>query len=89
MFFPTWKGKIIEFEELSEDTCKSCTSVRKGRASIEIKVKTKDGEVITAEVSPCTICLNKLKIGSPIGVSKLGSRNIASPIVRLTRGSAG
>ena len=89
MFFPTWKGKIIEFEDLSEDNCKSCRSSKMGRSTLEIKVETKDGEVIDAEVSPCTICMNKLKIGSPVGVTKMGSRNVASPVINLTRGLAG
>jgi hypothetical protein len=89
MFFPTWRGKIIEFEDLSEENCKSCRSSNKGRSTLEIKVETKDGEVIDAEVSPCTICMNKLKIGSSVGVTKVGTRNVASPLINLTRGLAG
>ena len=89
MFFPTWKGRIIEFEDLSADNCTSCRSAKKGRTSIEIKVKTDDGEIITAEVSACTICLNKLMIGSRVGVTQMGSRKVASSIIQLTRGSAG
>ncbi len=89
MFFPTWKGRIIEFEDLSADSCKSCRSRNKGRTTIEIKVKTDDGEIITAEVSACTICLNKLHLGSRVGVTKMGSRNVTSSIIQLTRGTAG
>jgi hypothetical protein len=89
MFFPTWKGKIIEFEDLSPESCNSCKSAKKGRTSIEIKVKTEDGEIIDAEVSCCSICMNKLSIGSQVGVTKMGSRRIASSMINLTRGSAG
>ena len=93
MFFPTWKGKIMEFKDPSVDACSVCkgkstvkTPVRaKGKSSIDIKVRTTDGQVIDAEVSPCTICLNKLKPGSRVGVSKIGSRNVAQPIVRFFR----
>ena len=83
MFFPTWKGIIIEFTEFDEETCNSCKSTYMGRASLDIKVQTDDGEVIDAEISPCTICLNKLQKGSKVGVSKIGSRNVAQPIVKL------
>jgi hypothetical protein len=89
MFFPTWKGRIIEFEDLSEENCKSCTGRKAGRTTIEIKVRTDEGEIIPAEVSSCTICLNKLRIGSRVGVTKMGSRNVASSIIQLTRGTAG
>ena len=89
MFFPTWKGKIIEFENLGEDNCKSCRSRKHGRTTIEIKVKTDDGEIIPAEVSACTICLNKLQIGSRVGVTKIGTRHVASSIIQLTRNTAG
>ncbi len=87
MLFPTWRGRIIAFEDLSANSCTSCRSTKKGRTSIEIKVKTDDGEIIDAEIGACTICLNKLHVGSPIGVTKMGSRNVASSIIRLTRGS--
>ena len=87
MFFPTWKGKIIEFQDLSENACNSCKSSVKGRASIEVKVKKEDGEIIVAEVSVCTICLNKLHIGSRVGVSQIGSRRVAQSLVKLSKES--
>ena len=83
MFFPTWKGKIIEFQEYDEESCKTCKSTKFGRATLEIKVQTKNGEIIDAEISPCTICLNKLHKGSQVGVSKIGSRNIAQPVINI------
>jgi hypothetical protein len=89
MFFPTWKGRIIEFEDLSEENCKSCRGRKSGRTTIEIRVRTDDGEIIPAEVSACTICLNKLHLGSRVGVTKMGSRNVASSMIQLTRGTAG
>jgi hypothetical protein len=89
MFFPTWKGQIIAFEDLSAESCKSCSGRKSGRTSIEIKVKTDDGEIITAEVSACNICLNKLTIGSRVGVTKVGSRKIASSLINLTGRTAG
>ncbi len=89
MFFPTWKGSIIEFEDLSANSCSSCRSTKKGKSTIEIKVKTDDGEIIDAEISQCNICLNKLRPGSRVGVTKMGSRYVASSMINLTRGNAG
>jgi hypothetical protein len=83
MFFPTWKGKIIEIHELNEENCTSCRSTKFGRASLDVSVRTDDGEIIEAEISPCTLCLNKLHNGSPVGVSKIGSRNIAQPLGKI------
>jgi hypothetical protein len=88
MFFPTWRGKIIEFEDLDEAACSSCKSSKMGRSSLNIKVKTDSGEIIDAEISPCTICLNKICTGSQVGVSKIGSRHVAQPVARLFRYSS-
>jgi hypothetical protein len=85
MFFPTWKGVIVEFRGYDENSCNSCKSTYMGRASLDIKVQTDDGEIIDAEISPCTICLNKLRKGSKVGVSKIGSRNVAQPIIKLLK----
>ena len=89
MFFPTWKGVIIGFKDLDldPDNCKSCNKAVKSKSSIDIKVKTDDGEVLDAEIGPCTLCLNKLTVGSRVGVSKIGTRNIAQPVVKLTSNS--
>jgi hypothetical protein len=83
MFFPTWKGRIIKIHELNPEDCTSCRSTKFGRASMDVSVKTEDGEIIQAEISPCTICLNKLQPGSSVGVSKIGTRNIAQPIGKI------
>lgn len=87
MFFPTWKGKIVEFEDLSEDACNSCKSTKLGRTSLNIKVQKDDGGILDAEISPCTICLNKLHTGSIVGVSKIGSRQVAQPVIKLFQNS--
>jgi hypothetical protein len=88
MFFPTWRGKIIEFEDLDEAACSSCKSSKMGRSSLNIKVETDSGEIIDAEISPCTICLNKICTGSRVGVSKIGSRHVAQPVARLFKYSS-
>ena len=83
MFFPHYRGEIIEFEPIFDKSCKSCRGKRKGKASLPIKVKTDDGEVISAEISYCTICMEKVGLGSRIGVTKVGSRNIAQACLNI------
>ena len=81
MLFPQIKGVIVEFENYA--SCNSCKGKNKGKMSIPVKVKTNDGEIIHAELSVCTVCLNKLSVGSRIGVTKVGDRNIGLPIINL------
>jgi hypothetical protein len=85
MFFPHLKGSIIEFEPIFEGDCNSCRGKRGGKTSIPIKVKTDDGDIISAEISICTLCLEKLKIGSRIGVTKIAGRNIAQACANIRK----
>lgn len=86
MLFPDKKGKIIEFEDFSEAACKECKTRNRGKMSYRIKVQTDAGEVVEAEVSPCTICMDRLKIGSEVGVTKMGTRTIAQSCINLRAG---
>lgn len=81
MLFPQMKGVIVEFENYAN--CDSCRGKNKGKMSVPVKVRTDKGKIIDAELSICTICLNKIQIGSKIGVTKIGSRNIGLPLMNL------
>ncbi len=83
MFFPHYRGEIIEFEPIFDKDCKGCRGKRKGKASLPIKVRTDDGEVISAEISCCTLCMEKIGLGSRIGVTRIGSRNIAQACLNI------
>lgn len=83
MLFPDKRGRIVEFEDLSETSCKDCKSHNKGRMSYTIKVETDDGELVEAELSPCTLCMDRLRLGSQVGVTKIGSRTIAQACINL------
>lgn len=85
MFFPHLRGKIIEFEPIFDGDCSSCRGKRGGKTSIPIKVKTDDGDIISAEISSCTLCIEKLKLGSRIGVTKIGGRNIAQACANIRK----
>ena len=83
MFFPQHKGKIIEFEKMFDENCDSCRGKRKGKTSIPIKVETDSGEIISAEISCCTMCMEKIGVGSRIGVTKVGDRLIAQACANI------
>jgi hypothetical protein len=83
MLFPQKRGRIVEFEDLTASSCKECKSRNKGRMSYKIKVQTDEGELVEAEVSPCTMCMDGLKLGSRVGVTKIGTRTVAQSVINL------
>lgn len=85
MFFPHYKGSILEFEPIFDGDCKSCRGKRGGKTSLPIKVKTDEGEIISAEISCCTICIEKIGVGSRIGVTKIAGRNIAQACANIRK----
>ena len=83
MFFPQIRGEIIEFESIFDGSCTSCRGKRGGKTSIPIKVRTDGGDIMSAEISCCTLCMEKIGIGSRIGVTKVGDRQIAQACANL------
>lgn len=84
MLFPQFKGEIIEFENIIDADCKACNR-NKGKMSLPIKVKTDDGDIIEAEISCCTVCLENFKVGSRVGVTKIGNRYITQACFNLRK----
>lgn len=77
--FPDTRGEIIGFENpISGGNCVSC-SIQRGRMSVPVRVKTDSGEIMVAEIAPCSLCLNKLNVGSKVAISQMGHRTIALP----------
>lgn len=74
--FPDSKAKIVSFPDMSADSCRTCKSTDQGRMSIPITVETTKGKRMEAEASVCELCLNKLTVGSVVGVSRVGSRYV-------------
>ncbi|UCG70607.1 MAG: hypothetical protein JSV09_06210 [Thermoplasmata archaeon] len=83
MFFPQMKGRLIEFEPIFDGNCNSCRGKRKGLTSIPVKVETDEGKIISAEISCCTICIEKIGVGSRIGVTKIGDRLIVQACANI------
>jgi len=80
MFFPQAKGEIVGFESMfpEGEDCKACRSKKlRGKMSLGVRIRTDDGREVDAEISHCTVCLEKLDKGSRVGITKIGSRTVA------------
>jgi hypothetical protein len=74
LLFPDFKAKIVSFPDYGPEACNTCRSTNKGRMSVPMTVESDEGKVMEVEASICELCLNKLAVGSTVGVSKVGSR---------------
>jgi hypothetical protein len=83
IFFPQYRGKIVEIENIVDLSCDSCRGTRKGKTSIPIKVQTNEGKMLSCEISACTMCMEKIGVGSNIGVTKVGDRLIAQACANI------
>ncbi len=76
MMFPYKKGRIIAVEDQlcqAEKAC-SCGELKMGGSHINARVRLEDGEEVDVRVSPCLFCMDKVKLGSQIGVNRIGDR---------------
>lgn len=75
-------------EELKKSTigCRKCSlaETADGKMSFPVQVRLKDDTITTAEISPCALCMDKLRIGDNVGITKVGSRTIVQRIGRIT-----
>ena len=78
---PHKRGYLVGVDRILPENCSTCKSTKGGKASIGISVQTDDGKKIKAEMSPCVMCLNKVKIGSRVGVTKVGSRIVCQRVI--------
>lgn len=67
MFVRAPKGTIVYLCRASDHSC----------SALAIRVKLDDAEVILAEVSPCTACMEGLKKGDRVTIERYGNRVIA------------
>ncbi len=95
MLLPQKVGTLIAFEggsisaALTQAECKNCKTCSlaeqvDGKLSFPVKIKLRDDTITTAEISPCSLCIDKLKIGDRVGITKVGSRIIVQKISKLT-----
>ena len=79
MLFPQNRGRVLAVEDQLEAAKKacSCNSAKMGRSYVNATVRLEDGELTTVQVSPCLFCMDRVTIGSQIGVNRVGKRLIA------------
>ncbi len=81
LMFPGRKGIIVGSDDILGSDCNSCRSKSGGKMSLGVTVLTDSGKKVKAEMSPCVMCLNKVVLGSRVGVTKVGSRFICQRII--------
>lgn len=84
-FAPTKKGRIVAVEDQVERAQKDCNcgTIRNCRSSLSATVRTEDGEMIQTEMSPCLVCMDRVQLGSQIGLHKIGGRWIGRRYIDL------
>lgn len=86
--FPQKKGVIVSIGgelDAGEYSCKNCVLMptEPGKSAIPLSVRLNTGEMCGAEISPCSLCMDKIKVGDPVGLTKTGSRIIAQKISKI------
>ncbi len=77
--FSCQRGTVIRFDTESQPGMSNghgCGHSIAGSA-VSLQVKLETGSMILAQTSPCTVCMERLKPGDPVRVTKIGDRYIA------------
>ena len=88
---PQKTGRVVAFgqcDNSEEDNvlgeyknCNSChISKNAGNLAFPIKIRLDDDTIVDAEISPCSLCIDGVKIGDRVGVTQTGSRSIVQKI---------
>ncbi len=89
---PQKVGTIVSLGGLSEKgiICGECNFMpgEAGKSTIPLDVRLDSGEFCRAETSPCCICIDRMKVGDRVGITKSGSRIIAQKVSGLHAGGA-
>lgn len=67
-FAPHHVGTLIDY---SSDGC-SCKEKQVGQTSVMVQVKLRDGKLIEAKTSPCLFCLENVREGDTVGITRFG-----------------
>jgi hypothetical protein len=84
-FAPQKKGRIVAVEDQvkrAEQDC-NCGTIRNCRSALSATVRTEDGELVETEMSPCLVCMDRVKLGSQIGLHRIGNRWIGRRYIDL------
>ena len=84
-FAPQKKGRIVTVEdqvETAEKDC-SCGTIKNCRSHLIATVRLEDGENMDVELSPCLVCMDRVRTGSQIGLHRIGNRWIGRRYIDL------
>lgn len=76
MIAPQRRGRLVSLENQLERATRacSCSDLGAGRSAINAKVELEDGNIVDVDVSACLVCMDRVRVGSQIGVTHVGSR---------------
>ncbi|RLI91965.1 MAG: hypothetical protein DRO94_00545 [Candidatus Altiarchaeales archaeon] len=77
-------GRQLNLDGLNCDSgCIGISKFSDGKMSIPVQVELDDNSIITADVSPCCICIDRLMVGDLVGVTRVGNRIILQRASRI------
>lgn len=84
-FAPHKKGRVVAVEDQvkrAEGDC-NCGTIRNCRSHLTATVRTEDGELVSTDMSPCLVCMDRVRLGSQIGLHRIGDRWIGRRYIDL------
>jgi len=78
------RGIIVEFSDPLVPG--NCDGKLVGSSGLPVRVRLENECVISAEVSPCTVCMEQLKKGDAVSITLAGGRRIAHKASRWRLG---
>ncbi|UCC93116.1 MAG: hypothetical protein JSW25_00070 [Thermoplasmata archaeon] len=84
-FAPQKKGRVVAVQDqvLNAERDCNCGTIRNCKSHLTATVRTEDGEMVTTEMSPCLVCMDRVKLGSQIGLHRIGDRWIGRRYIDL------
>ena len=80
LVFPSQKGVIVDFSDPLAPM--NCAGGPVGSSGLPVRVRLENNRVISAEVSPCTVCMERLKPGDTVSITRAGGRRIVQKASR-------
>ncbi|NIP33804.1 MAG: hypothetical protein GWN18_02640 [Thermoplasmata archaeon] len=84
-FAPHKKGRIVAVEDqvgTAERDC-NCGTIKNCRSHLTATVRTEDGDLVQTDMSPCLVCMDRVRLGSQIGLHRIGDRWIGRRYIDL------
>ena len=84
-FAPSKKGRIVAVEDqvaTAKQNC-NCGTIKACKSHLTATVRSDEGELIDVQLSPCLICMDRVKMGSQIGLHRIGNRWIGRRYIDL------